>query len=67
MSLAWMAYEAKKYEFENNLWTPDDLWRRQEERNGLFAVFDQAVEVFPLSSCTALTLNLLGHHIAMLF
>lgn len=40
-----MAFEAKKYEFENTTFTIDDIWKRQEERNKLFEVFDQAVTV----------------------
>jgi hypothetical protein len=45
VSLAWMAYEAKKYEFENTVFTVDDMLKRQEERNHLFEVFDSAVVV----------------------
>jgi hypothetical protein len=45
VSLAWMAFEAKKYEFESAVYTLDDLLTRQEERNRLFEVFDQAVAV----------------------
>lgn len=45
VSLAWMAFEAKKYEFENTVFTVDDIWKRQEERNCLFEVFDAAVVV----------------------
>jgi hypothetical protein len=45
VSLAWMAFEAKKYEFEATVYTLDDLLMRQEDRNRLFDVFDQAVSV----------------------
>jgi hypothetical protein len=45
VSLAWMAYEAKKYEFEATVYTTDDLLKRQEDRNQLYEVFDQAVAV----------------------
>jgi hypothetical protein len=45
VSLAWMAFEAKKYEFEATVYTLDDLLKRQEDRNQLYEVFDQAVVV----------------------
>lgn len=45
VSLAWMAFEAKKYEFEATVYTLDDIIKRQEDRNQLFEVFDQAVVV----------------------
>jgi hypothetical protein len=45
VSLAWMAFEAKKYQFQSMKFTIDDLFLRQEERNALYEVFDHAAEV----------------------
>ncbi|CAE7527545.1 unnamed protein product, partial [Symbiodinium microadriaticum] len=44
VSLAWMSFEAKKYQFQSMVFTVDDLLLRQEERNALYEAFDHAVE-----------------------
>mmetsp|Transcript_5083 Transcript_5083/g.7771 ORF Transcript_5083/g.7771 Transcript_5083/m.7771 type:complete len:555 (+) Transcript_5083:155-1819(+) len=45
VQLAWMAFEAKKYQFESMHFGLDDIWARQEERNAVYEVFDEAVAV----------------------
>lgn len=45
VKLAWMSYEATLAEFESEVFSLNDTWRRKEWRDGLYTSFDNAREV----------------------